>query len=95
MVPVRWVMLEPPSWSAMETPETFESRLHSVSSFCTRDTSTILASPSSDEPPLAVAGSNRRGGCDGGGGDGLERWKEEKSGGVSSLGVLVMLLPAY
>jgi hypothetical protein len=25
----------------------------------------------------------------------LERWEEKKSGGVSSLGVLVTLLPAY
>lgn len=32
-----------PSWSAMDTPETSLSRLHSVSSFCTLDTSTIAA----------------------------------------------------
>jgi len=44
MVPVRWEMLAP-SCSAMETPETSRSRLHSVSSFCTRETSTIVAAP--------------------------------------------------
>jgi len=46
MVPVRWEMLAP-SCSAMETPETSRSRLHSVSSFCTRETSTIVAAVTS------------------------------------------------
>jgi hypothetical protein len=71
MVPVRWVMLEPPSWSEMETPETSESRLHSVSSFCTRDTSTILA-----DGDLHSCCPWKQ---PGGGGDG----RREKGGGVS------------